>query len=261
MREGLPLLSILLTTLLSAQEGKSVYEQKCAQCHPLYIPPATLIENFMEQNNTLLHLKAPTISQIAFRLKTHIGDPQGDKEIYRMEVDSFVADYLMNPDKSKSICLPKVIRYFDTMPSLRGKISVEEIEAVSAFLYDFKSEAYQHQKLQPLAYEKALKVAQKEHKIILIKLTREHCHFCQKMDHEVFEDEEVIQQLNQDFVIVQIDIAKESPPLGLKRGMTPTFIFVDEQEKIMAKIPGAWTKKDFLSILNEAITTQKGAKQ
>jgi len=35
--------------------------------------------------------------------------------------------------------------------------------------------------------------------------------------------------------------------------MTPTFIFVNKEEKIMAKIPGAWTKKDFLEILKEAV--------
>jgi len=247
-------------TLLLAQEGEEVYTQKCASCHQRYIAPAKLVENFMEQNNTLLHLKAPTINQIAFRLKSRIGDPRGDEEIHRMEIDSFVADYLMNPDKSKSICLPSVMRHFDTMPTMRGRISIEEIEAVSTFLYDYKSDDYVKEKLEVVAYEKALKIAQKEHKIILIKLTREHCHFCQQMNREVFADAEVIAMLNQAFVVVEIDIGKSPLPLGLKRGMTPTFIFVTETEKIMAKIPGAWRKKDFLSILNEAIKA-KGATQ
>jgi len=245
--------TLLLSSGLLAQEGREVYEQKCASCHQLYIAPSKLIENFMEQNNTLLHLKAPTINQIAFRLKDRIGDPKGDEDIHRMEVDSFVADYLMNPDKSKSVCLPKVIRHFPTMPSMRGAISVEEIEAVAAFLYDYHDEDYVEQKLEAVAYERALNIAQKEHKIILIKLTREHCHFCKKMDREVFADPEVVTALNNDFTVVEIDIAKEPLPLGLKRGMTPTFIFVTEKEKIMAKIPGAWTKEDFLEILKEAV--------
>ncbi len=259
MKRLLPI-GFLLSSLLIAYEGKEVYDKKCASCHELYIAPSKLIENFMEQNNSILKLQAPSINQIVFRLKSRIGDPKGDEDIHRMEVDSFVADYLMTPDKSKSVCLPKVIQHFETMPSMRGKISVEEIEAVSAFLYDYKSEDYVESKLEAVAYAKALKIAKKEHKIILIKLTREHCHFCKKMDREVFADEEVIKALNGEFTVVEIDIGKDPLPLGLKRGMTPTFIFVTEDEKIMAKIPGAWTKKDFLEILKEAIKA-KGDKK
>lgn len=254
------IISILLISIGLADEGEEVYKEKCASCHQLYIAPSKLIENFMEQNNTILKLKAPTINQIVFRLKSRIGDPKGDEDIHRMEVDSFVADYLMNPDKSKSICLPKIIQHFETMPSLKGKISVEEIEAVSEFLYDYKSDDYIEKKLETVAYKKALKIAKKEHKIILIKLTREHCHFCKKMDREVFADEDIRTAINKDFTVVELDIGKDALPLGLKKGMTPTFVFVREDEKIMAKIPGAWVKDDFLEILKEAVKA-KGEKK
>lgn len=254
------LIVLMLPTILFSQSGKEVYENKCASCHKLYIAPSILLENFMEKNNTVLHLTAPTINQIVFRLKSRIGDPKGDKDIHKMEIDSFIADYLMNPNKSKSVCLPKVIRHFDTMPSLKGKISVEEIEAVSDFLWAYNPTDFVEKKLELVAYEKALKIAKKEHKIIIIKLTREHCHFCKKMDREVFSDKEVIEALDKNFIVVEVDIGKETPPLGLKMGMTPTFIFVSEDEKIMAKIPGAWTKHDFLEILKEALKA-KGDKK
>lgn len=253
-------LILILSSLLSADSGKEIYEKKCASCHKLYIAPSLLLENFMEKNNTILKLTAPTINQIVFRLKSRIGDPKGDEDIHKMEIDSFIADYLMNPDKSKSVCLPKVIRHFDVMPSLKGKISVEEIEAVSDFLYNYNPNDFVEKKLKLVAYEKALKIAQKEHKIIIIKLTREHCHFCKKMDREVFSDKDIVESLNRNFIVVEVDIGKETPPLGLKMGMTPTFIFVSEDEKIMAKIPGAWTKQDFLEILKEAVKA-KGDKK
>ncbi len=254
------LVIVMLPTILLSQSGKEIYQKKCASCHKLYIAPSILLENFMEKNNTILHLTAPTINQIVFRLKSRIGDPKGDKDIHKMEIDSFIADYLMNPDKSKSVCLPKVIRHFDTMPSLKGKISVEEIEAVSDFLWEYNPTDFVEKKLELVAYEKALEIAKKEHMIIIIKLTREHCHFCKKMDREVFSDKEVIEALDKNFIVVEVDIGKETPPLGLKMGMTPTFIFVNEKEKIMAKIPGAWTKQDFLEILKEAVKA-KGDKK
>lgn len=253
-------LILILSSLLSADNGKEIYKKKCSSCHKLYIAPSLLLENFMEKNNTILHLKAPTINQIVFRLKSRIGDPKGDEDIHKMEIDSFIADYLMNPDKSKSVCLPKVIRHFDTMPSLKGKITVEEIEAVSDFLYNYNPNDFVEKKLKLVAYEKALKIAKNENKIIIIKLTREHCHFCKKMDREVFSDKDIVESLNKNFIVVEVDIGKETPPLGLKMGMTPTFIFVSEDEKIMAKIPGAWTKQDFLEILKEAVKA-KGDKK
>ncbi len=250
----------LLFSFLSANEGEEVYEKKCASCHKLYIAPSILLENFMEKNNTILHLTSPSINQIVFRLKSRIGDPKGDEDIHKMEIDSFIADYLMNPDKSKSVCLPKVLKHFNTMPSLKGKISVEEIEAVSDFLYDYNPSDFVEKKLELVAYEKALKTAKKEHKIIIIKLTREHCHFCKKMDREVFSDKDIVESLNKNFIVVEVDIGKETPPLGLKIGMTPTFIFISEDEDIMAKIPGSWTKQDFLEILKEAVKA-KGDKK
>ncbi len=254
---------LLFSSLVTAEEtGKEVYEAKCASCHKLYIPASELMENFMEQNNTILKLTAPTVNQMVFRLKTRIGDPKGDKDIHRMEVDSFVADYLMNPDKSKSICLPKVLKHFKTMPSMKGKISVDEIDAVSTFLYDYNPDDHVEKKLEFVGYEKALETAKKENKVILLKLTREHCHFCKKMDREVFSDSEVREALNKDFIVVEIDIGKEELPLELKKGMTPTFVFVHKDEEIMAKIPGSWSKKDFLEILKEAVKAkEKGEKK
>jgi thioredoxin-related protein len=253
MRNHLTTLLLFSSLLFAERTGEKVYEEKCASCHKLYIPASTLIENFMEKNNTVLKLEAPTINQIVFRLKNRIGDPKGDEDIHRMEVDSFVADYLMNPDKSKSVCLPKVLKHFKTMPSMKGKISVDEIDAVSTFLYDYNPDEHVEKKLELLGYQKALEEAKKENKIILLKLTREHCHFCKKMDREVFAETEVRDALNKDFTVVEIDITKEELPLGLKKGMTPTFVFVDNNEEIMGKIPGSWSKKDFLDILKEAV--------
>ena len=258
MRSYLTLL-VLFSSLLTAEiTGKEVYKDKCASCHKLYIPASELIENFMEQNNTILKLNAPTVNQMVFRLKNRIGDPKGDEDIHRMEVDSFVADYLMNPDKSKSVCLPKILKYFNTMPSMKGKISVDEIDAVSTFLYDYNPDDHMKKKLKFVGYVKALKSAKKENKIILLKLTREHCHFCQKMDREVFAETEVRDALNKDFIVVEVDIGEDELPLNLKKGMTPTFVFINKDEKIMAKIPGAWTKKDFLEILKEAVKAKGG---
>ncbi len=110
------------------------------------------------------------------------------------------------------------------------------------------------------SYDEALELARKNHKIIMIKLTAQHCHFCKKMDREVMVEKEVVTALKKDFVSVEIDVDNDKIPLDLNPTMTPTFIFVTEDEKIMAKIPGSWGKEDFLDFLKSAVEKSKEEK-
>lgn len=116
--------------------GYKVYKNKCSSCHQEYVEVPKLIENF-EKNNTILNLKAPTINQLSFRLKQMIGDRELDEEIHLFEVSEFIKDYVINPDKDKSVCLDIVISNFETMESMRGKITTEELEMVSEWIYYF----------------------------------------------------------------------------------------------------------------------------
>ena len=244
-------LTIMLLTcvVLFATEGKDVYEKKCASCHEGYISMVKLSENFLEKNNEMLNLKAPTMNQLSFRLKQQIGDPKGDNEIHRMEVEAFIVDYLINPDLEKTFCMKDVIKHFDTMPSMKGKISEEEMVAVSEFIYDFHSKAVLERLVKYEKFDKALEKAKTENKIIMIKASAKHCHFCIKMDREVMVDKSVKEALGKDYIAVSIDITKESLPLGLKADMTPTFFFVDKNAKLIKTLPGAWDVPDFLEIL------------
>lgn len=115
-------------------QGETVFENKCSKCHEKSMPIPLLMKNFIYEENQLLNLKAPTGNEISYRLKSQIGSRE-DIEFQLIETTEFVKDYLFYPDKSKTICLPGVIRHFDTMPSMLGKISEEEIEKVTFFLY------------------------------------------------------------------------------------------------------------------------------
>ncbi len=243
-----------------ANEGEKVYQAKCVSCHESYIPMTKLMENFVERKNTLLHLKAPTLNQLSYRLKQQIGDPKGDEEIHRMEVSAFISDYLNNPDKQKTVCLRDVIQYFDTMPSMKGQISEEEIEAVSEYIYDFDKKIVAKKGVKHELFDTALQKAQKNDKIIILKVMTEHCHFCKKMDREVMVDDQVVKALQKDFVLVQVDITKNALPLGLTAELTPSFFFIDKNKNILQKIVGSWNVEDFLEILKK-VNMQKGVKK
>jgi len=252
----------LFLVAVFASEGEVVYQKKCASCHTAFVPLETLMENFMEKNNTLLKLKAPTLNQLSFRLKQQIGDPKGDEDIHRMEVGAFISDYLNKPDKQKSICLADVIKHFETMPSMKGQLSDDEIEAVSEFFYDYENNLIKEKSITYESFDNAMIKAMKEDKIIMIKATSKHCHYCKKMDREVMIEDKVVQALQKDFIAVSIDVSNDTLPLGLKASMTPTFffIFVDKDKTRTKRVPGAWNKEDFLVILKEAKIAKRSQK-
>ena len=102
-------------------------------------------------------------------------------------------------------------------------------------------------------FEEALQRAKKEHKIILLEATSPQCHYCQWMERTTLADPEVQKILDKHFIFLQVDVTKESLPLGLEWSMTPSFIFISSDKKVLKKIPGAWKKEDFLMILREVI--------
>jgi hypothetical protein len=114
--------------------GEQIFDNKCSSCHVKSMPIGVLMSNFIEHDNKVLKLKAPTGNEISFRLKSQIGS-KDDIEFQIDEVTDFVKDYLINPDKAKTVCLEGVIKHFDTMPSMKGKVTEEEMEDVTFFLY------------------------------------------------------------------------------------------------------------------------------
>ncbi len=238
-------------SLWAGIDGETVYKKKCAACHAAYIPMGELKENFVEYNNTKLRLRAPTLNQISFRLRQRIGDPNGDRDMQLMEVTDFVTGYLYHPDKSKSICMQEVLDAFDTMPSMKGKISEAEIEAVTAYIYDFDRRMLRSHSLHYAGFDEALKRAQKEGKVIMIKATSPYCHYCKLMDREVLSDPEVVALLHRKYIPVEVNVYKDPLPLGLRYKFTPTFFFVDGKGKVIKTVPGAFEKEDFIKLLKE----------
>jgi len=102
-------------------------------------------------------------------------------------------------------------------------------------------------------FEDALQRAKKEHKIVLLEATSPQCHYCRWMERTTLKDPEVQKTLGKHFIFLQVDVTKEQLPLGLDWSLTPSFIFITPQKKVLKTVPGAWKKKDFLMILHEVI--------
>lgn len=117
----------------SYNSGEAIFEQKCTQCHVKYMPVGKAVNNFFRENNKL-NLKAPTANMISYRLKLRIGS-KDDIEFHLSDTNDFLQSFLINPDRSKTICLEGVIKYFETMPSMKGVVNEKEIKDINHFLY------------------------------------------------------------------------------------------------------------------------------
>ena len=103
--------------------------------------------------------------------------------------------------------------------------------------------------LEWFSYEKALEKAAKEDKVVMVMLARESCGVCGYMKSHVFNDENVIKELDARFIAVAIELGIDDVPNGLTFVGTPTFHFLDKNKKALSRIDGGKTVPSFLKAL------------
>lgn len=128
MKKALLTIFILTSTLL-AVDGYEVYKNNCKKCHIEMISKSEVMKNFDK-------LKAPPMVEVSGRLKENIKTTDDEDDVNRHLFILFVKDYILNPNLDNSMCHAGALEKFGTMPSLKGKISEKEAEAVAIWLFD-----------------------------------------------------------------------------------------------------------------------------
>ena len=100
-------------------------------------------------------------------------------------------------------------------------------------------------------FSDAVKEAKKEHKIILLEIYGTDCHFCKKMENEVFPKESVVKEIKDNFILLKVNGDEEKIPLGITKQMTPMHVFITETEDIKYMTFGFLEEKDFLELLEK----------
>ena len=256
------LFACFISTSLYAdfQEGKKLFEEKCAQCHKGYISFKKLKENFYERNNKLLNLETPTENMLAWAImdsSRKIGDPN-DNEMRAIEIEEYLKNYLANPDINNSICDQTALKYYKKKEPL--KLSDEESELLAQYFMGYKKDKLKNMPkvnkvlAQNYNEKKILEEAQNLGKQIIVYATSKTCYFCKKMDKDVLGLEDVKDIMSEDYIFLKVDVDYVSLPFGLKKhfkGMTPTFFVLTSAGELLNTYPGAWVKADFLQILKE----------
>lgn len=114
-----------------------------------------------------------------------------------------------------------------------------------------------------IALNKAITLAKKDHKKVLIDFMADWCTYCKKMDKEVFPDQQVQKLLGRYFYTVRIDV--ESKDQVTFRGKTytkaefaqafgisglPTYVFIDSDGGYIANQPGYMPAHTFAEMLS-----------
>ncbi len=128
-------MSLLVTVSLmgadSKVDGEKVFEAQCASCHIKMISKDDLVKQ-------LKTVKAPPMVEVSNQLKNNIKIVDDlDDDIHRAVVIAFIKDYVEYPHLDKSMCQAMALERFGVMPSMKGKISEDELNAVAAWVYDY----------------------------------------------------------------------------------------------------------------------------
>lgn len=103
-------------------DGKKLLEQKCSSCHNLDLPPKTFEDE-----------KAPPMMAVAFHIKGFI--QTGDESQRIPKAIAFVKDYVINPSASKSFCDKASLKSYGVMPSQKGKVTQDELQAIAEYMF------------------------------------------------------------------------------------------------------------------------------
>ena len=103
-------------------DGKKLMEQKCSRCHNLDLPPKTF------ENE-----KAPPMMAVAFHIKGFIKTEDESQRVPKAIV--FVKDYVINPSASKSFCDKESLKTYGIMPSQKGKVTQDELQAIAEYMF------------------------------------------------------------------------------------------------------------------------------
>ncbi len=104
--------------------GKQLLEEKCSSCHNLDMPPK-VYENE----------KAPPIMAVTFHVRDFIkvNNPSEKKPKFI----SFVKDFVINPSMEKTFCDKDSLKSYGLMPSQKGKVTIDELDAIASFMFRY----------------------------------------------------------------------------------------------------------------------------
>ncbi|MFT7859988.1 MAG: c-type cytochrome [Sulfurimonas sp.] len=129
-------------------DGKKLIEVKCASCHNLDMPPKISKDEL-----------APPMMAVAFHVKNFVTPSDESQRVNAAE--NFVVDYVMEPSLEKSFCDKESLKRYGLMPSLKGKVTEDELKAIALYMFANFTQKNLTKKEKELAAYNALSAGEK----------------------------------------------------------------------------------------------------
>lgn len=101
-------------------------------------------------------------------------------------------------------------------------------------------------------YEKALKNAQKEHKLVYVLIVSDTCRWCEKFENTTLQNAEIKERVNKEFVTVLLSRDRHKIPKGFETSPVPRHYFVDVEGNILYSSLGYRDEELFDSFMDNA---------
>ena len=98
------------------------------------------------------------------------------------------------------------------------------------------------------SYTNAFEKAKEQEKGVMIMLSRENCDACWYMENIVFEDVDLIQEIEKKFILLYLDIKKDDLH-GLSFVDTPTLFFMGADGETIKRLDGVFNIKELTAAL------------
>ncbi len=202
-------------------DGKKLLKQKCSKCHNIDLPPKTYEDE-----------KAPPMMAVAFHVRSFI--QTGDESQRIPKAIAFVKDYVVAPSASKSFCDKASLKIYGVMPSQKGKVSQDELQAIAEYMF---SHFTQKNLNEAQALENRLNAMPKGERLAL----QNGCLSCHKVDKRIvgpaFRDIAMRKGNSLEVLIHSIQNGSKKKYKSSKGAMMPAFKKINDAD---AKILGEW---------------------
>ena len=114
--------------------------------------------------------------------------------------------------------------------------------------------------LKVLTLEQALEIAKNSNKLVLADMSAIWCPSCRKLDKQVFSDEQVKTQLNQDFVYARIEYDSSEGEAFMQRYQVtgfPTLLILNSNAEKLVQLPINYEPPPFLATLAKVVEASR----
>lgn len=257
MIKFLLLIAMLYSLDASYDEGRKVFNKKCASCHSEFIKTSVLINNFINENK-ILNLKAPAFNRVVYKIlhgRKAVVNSTDMKDDQKKDVREYLEDYLTFPRFGISVSNIRSRKIYPKKKSMKGKVTKKEYDLLTDYIMEYEKHFKPTilKKKVNIDEKKLLEKAKKTNKNILIEAATKKSYGSKYMK-KVLSNITIKKEIKKHFIYKKVYIDKHKLPFNLNKAcgeIVPSYFILNPKGKLVHVLQTTVNKKEFLKMLKE----------